>query len=56
METNVIKKYSASEISTESKMLVRRKSEGVSNMIIEKKYSSGEKYIAGKKIIKKNLF
>ena len=37
METNVIKKYSASEISTESKMLVRRKSEGVSNMIIEKK-------------------
>jgi len=37
METNVIKKFSASEISTESKMLVRRKSEGVSKMIIEKK-------------------
>ena len=46
----------ASEISTESKMLVRRKSEWVSNMIIEKKNSSGEKYIAGEKIIKRNVF
>jgi len=36
METNVIKKCSVSDISTESKILARRKSEGVSNMIIEK--------------------